>query len=45
MTIKGQIIKNISDTYDVLVNDKIITCKCRGKLRLENKIPLVGDFV
>ncbi len=43
--IKGQIVKNISDTYDVLVNNKIITCKCRGKFRIDKKIPLVGDFV
>ncbi len=41
----GQIIKNISDTYDVLVNDEIISCKCRGKFRIEKQIPLVGDFV
>lgn len=43
--IKGQIIKNVSDSYDVLVRDEIITCKCRGKFRLEKLIPLVGDFV
>jgi len=42
---KGQIIKNVSDSYDVLVSNKIITCKCRGKFRLEKLIPLVGDFV
>ena len=42
---KGQIIKNISDTYDCLIDNEIITCKCRGKFRLEKLIPLVGDFV
>ena len=43
--IKGQIIKNISDTYDVLVDKEIVICKCRGILRHENIIPIVGDFV
>ena len=42
---KGQVIKNISDTFTVLLDDSIIECKCRGKMRMENKIPLVGDFV
>ena len=45
MKIRGQIIKNISDSYEVLVEKDIISCKCRGKFRLENKTPLVGDFV
>lgn len=43
--IKGQIIKNISDTYDCLIDNEIITCKCRGKFRLDKLSPLVGDFV
>lgn len=43
--IKGQIIKNISDTYDVLIGKEILTCKCRGLFRLEKLTPLVGDFV
>lgn len=42
---KGQIIKNIRDTFDVLVDTEVITCKCRGKTRLKETIPLVGDFV
>ena len=42
---KGQIIKNISDTFDVLIGTEVITCKCRGKFRLNKTIPLVGDFV
>ncbi len=45
MITKGQIIKNISDSFDVEVDNEIITCKCRGKMRLEKQIPLVGDFV
>ena len=42
---KGLIIKNISDSYDVLSDNKIITCKCRGIFRYQNLIPIVGDFV
>lgn len=45
MKIKGQIVKNISDIYDVLIEGEIITCKCRGLLRHKNIIPLVGDYV
>ncbi|MBQ8892394.1 MAG: ribosome small subunit-dependent GTPase A [Bacilli bacterium] len=45
MRVKGQIIKNISDTYDCLVNEDIYTCKCRGNFRHKNIIPMVGDFV
>lgn len=44
--IKGQIIKNISDSYSCLLdNNDIITCKCRGKFRFDKQLPLVGDFV
>ena len=42
---KGQVIKNISDTFTVLIDNNMIDCKCRGKMRIENKTPLVGDFV
>ena len=42
---KGQIIKNISDIYTVLVDNQIIDCKCRGIMRHQTLIPLVGDFV
>ena len=42
---KGLIIKNISDTYDVLVNNEVIECIPRGKMRSNKQIPLVGDFV
>ena len=45
MEIKGQIIKNISDTYDVLIDQDVITCKCRGIFKHQNIIPLVGDYV
>ena len=42
---RGQIIKIISDQFSVLIDGKVIICKCRGKFRNENKVPLVGDFV
>ena len=44
-TNKGKIIKNISNSYDVLINDKIITCTPRGKFKNLNITPLVGDNV
>ena len=42
---QGKIIKNISNTYSVLVEDKIYECKPRGKFRNLNITPLVGDEV
>ena len=42
---KGQVIKNISDTFTVLLDNETIDCKCRGKMRIDKQIPLVGDFV
>lgn len=42
---QGQIIKNISNDYTVLVNDKRLVCKARGKFRKLNLTPLVGDQV
>ena len=42
---KGRIIKNISNDYTVISNDKIYICKPRGKFRLHEKTPLVGDIV
>ena len=42
---QGKIIKNISNLYSVLVNDKIYECKPRGKFRNLNVTPLVGDEV
>lgn len=42
---KGLVIKNISDVFTILINNEKIECKCRGKMRLDKQIPLVGDFV
>ena len=42
---KGRIIKNVSNDYTIKSNDKIYTCKPRGKFRLNNMTPLVGDIV
>ena len=42
---KGRIIKNISNDYTIISDNKIYICKPRGKFRLENETPLVGDIV
>ena len=42
---EGIIYKALSGFYYVESNDSIIECKARGKLRLENSSPLVGDYV
>ena len=43
---KGKIIKNISNDYTVETQDrKKYICKPRGKFRINNLIPLVGDIV
>ena len=42
---KGRIIKNISNDYTVYSNDKLYTCKPRGKFRIDEITPLVGDIV
>lgn len=42
---EGIIIKNISNDYTVLVNNKEFICKPRGKFRTQNISPLVGDKV
>ena len=42
---QGKIIKQISNDYTVLVGDKLITCKARGKFRKLGITPLVGDDV
>lgn len=42
---EGRIIKNISNDYVVNVGDKLYTCKPRGKFRMSNITPLVGDKV
>ncbi|MDD3186922.1 MAG: ribosome small subunit-dependent GTPase A [Bacilli bacterium] len=42
---KGLIVKNISNDYTVLANNNLYVCKSRGKLRIEQITPLVGDIV
>lgn len=42
---QGKIIKNISNLYTVLVDNKTYDCKPRGKFRKLNITPLVGDEV
>ena len=42
---KGIIVKNISDDYTINCQDKLYTCKPRGKFRLQKITPLVGDKV
>ena len=43
---KGKIIKNISNDYTVETQGgKKYICKPRGKFRINNLIPLVGDIV
>lgn len=42
---KGQIIKIISNDYFVESNNKKYICKARGKLKKDNIIPKVGDYV
>ena len=42
---KGRIIKNISNDYTIDTGSKLYTCKPRGKFRLNNLTPLVGDIV
>ena len=43
--LKGTIIKNISNSYTVLANDKTYNCTPRGKFRNMKLTPLVGDEV
>ncbi len=42
---KGRIIKNISNDYTIDSYGKKYICKPRGKFRLDNITPLVGDIV
>lgn len=42
---QGKIIKQISNDYTILIEDKIYVCKPRGKFRKMNLTPLVGDEV
>lgn len=41
----GIIIKNISNDYTINSNGKNYICKPRGKFRINNQTPLVGDIV
>lgn len=45
MEINGIITKIISNLYTVESNGKIYECRARGKFRLNDITPLVGDFV
>ncbi len=42
---QGKIIKIISNDCTVLSNDKLYICKPRGKFRINNLVPQVGDIV
>ena len=42
---KGRIIKNISNDYTVYSNNALYTCKPRGRFRINDITPLVGDIV
>lgn len=42
---EGRIIKNISNDYVVKIDDRLYTCKPRGRFRKDNIVPLVGDIV
>ena len=41
----GKIVKNISNDYTILADNKRYICKPRGKFRKDNLVPLVGDNV
>lgn len=43
--IKGTIVKALSGFYYVQTDDGLLTCKARGKFRLDGTSPLVGDRV
>lgn len=43
--LKGQIISNISNLYQVQLENKIIECKPRGKMKQDELVPVVGDYV
>lgn len=42
---QGRIIKNISNDYTIDTGSKQYICKPRGKFRLDDNTPLVGDIV
>jgi len=41
--LEGMIVKNISNSYTVVVNEETYICTPRGRFRNEKKVPLVGD--
>lgn len=43
--LKGQIISNISNLYQVEVENKIVECTPRGKMKQGEISPVVGDYV
>lgn len=43
--LKGKIISNISNLYQVEVENKIINCTPRGKIKNDGVSPVVGDIV
>ena len=42
---QGQVVKVISDQFFVDLENEVLVCKQRGKLRNLKPLPLVGDFV
>lgn len=42
---QGTIIKALSGFYYVQCGEKLVTCKARGKFRINGVVPLVGDHV
>lgn len=43
--IKGQIISNISNLYEVKTENKIFKCIPKGKMKQNEIVPVVGDYV
>ena len=41
---KGQVIKGVGGSYNVLADGEVILCNGRGKLRLDGDI-FIGDYV
>lgn len=44
-SMRGQIVKIVSNNYTVEANHTNYVCKARGRFRKEKKTPLVGDYV
>ncbi len=43
--LEGVIVRNISNTYTVEINNKLYECNARGKFKNMDIIPVVGDRV